>query len=254
MISFYKEVTLMGIGANIKQLLKTQGKTIKWLSVAAEIPVNTLYNITKRDEINVHPKNLEAIAKSLNVSVNELTGSKSVPMPQPAETSKETNTATPDSSDSQAKTNDSPKATHNLSLAKLDLWEFKKSMRVRKMQENSLCNNPALSQEEIDHILKRRHDEEKLLRYFFLLKPDFKKLILDNVERELYFQEECELYQIEYSSPIPSEEELEEWYELEKERMAYETDSELEDIRREAKERGEAVTRSLDEKLKRLDV
>lgn len=62
----------MGVGARIKKLLKQNGMTIKELSKKTEIPINTLYSITKRDEQNVRSDNLKKIASALGVSINDL--------------------------------------------------------------------------------------------------------------------------------------------------------------------------------------
>lgn len=62
----------MGVGYNIKQILKEKKMTIRELSEETGIPVNTLYAITKKDSFNVRRENLTKISNVLNVPIEEL--------------------------------------------------------------------------------------------------------------------------------------------------------------------------------------
>lgn len=62
----------MGFGFVLKELLRDRGMTIKQLSENAEIPVNTLYSITKRDSVRVDPVVAARVCEAMNVSVEEL--------------------------------------------------------------------------------------------------------------------------------------------------------------------------------------
>lgn len=62
----------MGTGKTIKDILKTQRKTIKQLSEDTGISINTLYSITKRDSTAVTYPTLMKIAASLGVDIIDL--------------------------------------------------------------------------------------------------------------------------------------------------------------------------------------
>lgn len=62
----------MGFGYVVKELLRTREMTIKQLAEKANIPVNTLYSITKRDSIRVDPVIAARVCDALNVSIAEL--------------------------------------------------------------------------------------------------------------------------------------------------------------------------------------
>lgn len=64
----------MGVGLNIKQILRDRGMTIKELSIKAGVSLNTLYSITKRDSARVDSVILQRIADVLGVSVDNLLG------------------------------------------------------------------------------------------------------------------------------------------------------------------------------------
>ena len=65
---------IVGVGIRIKRLLRKRGITIKGLAEQAEIPLNTLYSITKRDSERVDPVILCRIAEVLDVTEDELRG------------------------------------------------------------------------------------------------------------------------------------------------------------------------------------
>ena len=69
----------MGVGLRLKELLRDKGMSIKELSVMSNVPANTLYSITRRDSERVDPIVLRRVSKALNVSINTLTGTTSVP-------------------------------------------------------------------------------------------------------------------------------------------------------------------------------
>lgn len=62
----------MGIGNNIKTILKEKDETLVWLAGKAKLSVNTLYGITKKDVTNIRKETLEKIAAALEVSEEEL--------------------------------------------------------------------------------------------------------------------------------------------------------------------------------------
>ena len=64
----------MGIGRRIKAILRNRKMTIKELAELTEIPVNTLYSITKRDSERVDSVILFRIAEELGVTTDELRG------------------------------------------------------------------------------------------------------------------------------------------------------------------------------------
>lgn len=67
---------IVGVGIRLKQILRKRGITIKELAAQVEIPLNTLYSITKRDSERVDPVILNRIADFLGVTENELRGVK----------------------------------------------------------------------------------------------------------------------------------------------------------------------------------
>lgn len=62
----------MGVGIRLKTILRSQNLTIKQLSERANIPLNTLYSITKRDSERVDPVILQRIADALGVPTSQL--------------------------------------------------------------------------------------------------------------------------------------------------------------------------------------
>ena len=64
----------MGVGRCLKKILRDRKMTIKQLSIEANIPLNTLYSITKRDSERVDSVILQEIANALEIPVGELTG------------------------------------------------------------------------------------------------------------------------------------------------------------------------------------
>lgn len=64
----------MGIGLRLKEILRNQKMTIKQLSEKADISINTLYSITKRDSENIDPVILQRIIDVLGISEEEFFG------------------------------------------------------------------------------------------------------------------------------------------------------------------------------------
>lgn len=64
----------MGVGTNLKEILRHKKMTIKQLSGLADIPVNTLYSITKRDSERVDKVILNRLASVLGCTVDYLLG------------------------------------------------------------------------------------------------------------------------------------------------------------------------------------
>lgn len=62
----------MGIGTNMKRLLALKKMTIKELAEKTNIPLNTLYSLTRRDSDTTRSDYLRAIANALNVGIEEL--------------------------------------------------------------------------------------------------------------------------------------------------------------------------------------
>lgn len=62
----------MGIGKNLKYILKNKKMSIKELAENSGVSINTLYGIIKRDNKTVNPEILDKISKSLNISVMAL--------------------------------------------------------------------------------------------------------------------------------------------------------------------------------------
>ena len=62
----------MGVGMQLKSILRDNNMTIKELSEKTGIPINTLYSITKRDSLRVDRVILERISKALNVDTYDL--------------------------------------------------------------------------------------------------------------------------------------------------------------------------------------
>lgn len=62
----------MGVGTNLKEILRDRKMTIKQLSEKAAIPLNTLYSITKRDSERVDRVILNRIAAALNIDPYDL--------------------------------------------------------------------------------------------------------------------------------------------------------------------------------------
>ena len=64
----------MGVGLRLKRILRDRKMTIKQLAENANIPVNTLYSITKRDSERVDPVILRQLSETLEVPTSVLTG------------------------------------------------------------------------------------------------------------------------------------------------------------------------------------
>ena len=64
----------MGVGLRMKAALRERKMTIKDLASKADIPLNTLYSISKRDSERVDRVILQRIADALDVSVEYLAG------------------------------------------------------------------------------------------------------------------------------------------------------------------------------------
>ena len=62
----------MGVGRNLKEVLRERKITLKDLAMASGIPVNTLYSITKRDSDRIDPVVLNSIADTLGISAASL--------------------------------------------------------------------------------------------------------------------------------------------------------------------------------------
>lgn len=62
----------MGFGSILKDILAEKNMSIKELSEATGIPLNTLYSITKRDTVNVKQETIEKISLALNVPSDDL--------------------------------------------------------------------------------------------------------------------------------------------------------------------------------------
>lgn len=58
----------MGAGLRLKEILRERKMTIKQLSETANVSLNTLYSITKRDSEKIDPVILSQIASALGVS------------------------------------------------------------------------------------------------------------------------------------------------------------------------------------------
>lgn len=57
----------MGFGITLKTILRERGMTIKRLAELSDVPLNTLYSITKRDSERVDPVVLGQIAAALEI-------------------------------------------------------------------------------------------------------------------------------------------------------------------------------------------
>lgn len=64
----------MGLGKRLKDILKKKNITVQRLSEMTGISANTLYTIIKRDNKSMQAENLINIARTLNVSIDELLG------------------------------------------------------------------------------------------------------------------------------------------------------------------------------------
>lgn len=64
----------MGLGTNLKKILKDKNLTIKELSKKSGVSINTLYSITKRDNDMSRYDIVKKIASALDVTVKDLTG------------------------------------------------------------------------------------------------------------------------------------------------------------------------------------
>ena len=62
----------MGFGSILKDVLADKNMSIKDLSKATGIPLNTLYSITKRDTVNVRRDTIEKISQCLDIPTDEL--------------------------------------------------------------------------------------------------------------------------------------------------------------------------------------
>ena len=64
----------MGVGQELKKILRDKKISIKQLSEESGISINTLYSITKRDSVRVDAVVLQQIASTLGVSISDLMG------------------------------------------------------------------------------------------------------------------------------------------------------------------------------------
>lgn len=64
----------MGLGTNLKKILKENNMTIKELSEKSGVSINTLYSITKRDSLMSRYDIIKKISSALEISTEELTG------------------------------------------------------------------------------------------------------------------------------------------------------------------------------------
>lgn len=64
----------MGIGVNLKKILKNKNMTVQHVSRKTGISPNTLYGIIKRDNKTVKPEILKKISKVVDVPIWELLG------------------------------------------------------------------------------------------------------------------------------------------------------------------------------------
>ena len=64
----------MGLGVRLKEILKAEGLTIKELSEMSGVSINTLYSITKRDNIMARYDIVKKIAETLHIDIEELIG------------------------------------------------------------------------------------------------------------------------------------------------------------------------------------
>lgn len=62
----------MAVGKNLKAILKDSGMTIKELADLADIPINTLYSITKRDSGKIDVETMRKITSVLKISSEDL--------------------------------------------------------------------------------------------------------------------------------------------------------------------------------------
>ena len=69
----------MGIGKNLKRIAKLKGYSLKEIAQHTGISINTLYSITKKDDVKVNEKYLTQIADFLGVTTEALTESEQVP-------------------------------------------------------------------------------------------------------------------------------------------------------------------------------
>ena len=69
----------MGAGVRLKEILRDRGLTIKQLSEMADVSINTLYSITKRDSENIDPVIFKRITTILGISFDEFWGISPLP-------------------------------------------------------------------------------------------------------------------------------------------------------------------------------
>lgn len=184
----------MGVGENIKLLLKDRNQTIDWLAKQTDLSVHTLYGITKRDTVNVREKTLKPIAECLNVTMDELKyGIKntSTIAQEPTTEISSTPLNTPTS------TKPSKKGVRRVPLrdaiAEIDVKDFKKTISQMEERLEGAKNSTAFHPKILEHIIQRKEDELELLKLFFLLTPSHRKIAIASIERELIRQEKLKL-------------------------------------------------------------
>lgn len=62
----------MGIGKNIKRLAKEKNMTIKQVAIQSDINLDTLYSITKKDDVSLKPDMVKKLTKTLGCSTDQL--------------------------------------------------------------------------------------------------------------------------------------------------------------------------------------
>ena len=172
----------MGIGLNIKNILRREKKSIKWLHEVTGIPLNTLYNITKKNNINVNRDTVQKIADCLNVSIDEIL--------KP--------TLTLESNKNYIVHPSQAVISPLLSEFTLSDWimlaekkDFGKQMAQRaedleKFYQDSIRNS--IPQGVIDSIIGRRKQEDELLKLFFELNPRNRTQAVQTLQQLYYNQ------------------------------------------------------------------
>lgn len=167
----------MGIGANIKFLLRENNKTVKWLSAKSGISINTLYNITRKDNCRVHPDRLELISNCFNIPVKELISDSLIP-------DKLQSVSTDfDISKSAQEFRRINEITTDVIVKFAVNREFELSLKNKEKEIHAWINGPSLTlpKEAILSIVERKKLELKLIRNFFKLTPQNQEFILQSI-------------------------------------------------------------------------
>ena len=167
------------IGERIKLYAKQKGMTLDELSKASDVPVQTLYGITKKNGAIPKEHTLFKLANTLGIPFAELKFGNETSITQPnsllPEESTEENTSIHSFSEETPQSSDLS-TTDKKSILDIDYEEFIESLRKKKKEISDLQKNPPgnLPEEALKCIIDRKEDEIQLLLDYYDLSSTYR--------------------------------------------------------------------------------